>query len=67
MPIRQQMPWSAALPRDSPGQPVRQSWLVPAFLKKSIEPPNSGPQTPLHENYLRRIVIITNPQPDPYF
>ena len=53
----QRLPWAA-------GQAVM---ACACFSKEKYRTSKFWSTDPLHENYLRRIVIITNPQPDPRF
>ena len=53
----QRLPWAAS-------QAVMS---CACFSKEKYRTSKFWSTDPLHENYLRRIVIITNPQPDPRF
>ena len=53
----QRLPWAAS-------QAVM---ACACFSKEKYRTSKFWSTDPLHENYLRRIVIITNPQPDPRF
>lgn len=62
MPIRQRMLQPAALSGASPGQQVRQSKLVPVFLKRSLEPQHSIHRPPASEPCgENRTIIWPNP------